>query len=131
MSTLVLPGFRHFASGKVRDLYRPDDDDSRLLLVASDRVSAFDVVLPTPIPGKGALLTGLTRWWLRRFPRIENALVGETAEMPEAVRDRATLMRRLSMLPVECVVRGVVTGSGYAEYRRAGSISGVPLPEGL
>ena len=131
MSALDLPGFRHVASGKVRDLYRPDDDDSRLLLVASDRVSAFDVVLPTPIPGKGALLTCLTRWWLRRFPRIENALVGETAEVPEAVRDRATLMRRLSMLPVECVVRGVVTGSGYAEYRRAGSISGVPLPEGL
>ncbi len=126
-----LPGFRHVASGKVRDLYAPDGRDDLLLLVASDRVSAFDAVLPTPIPGKGALLTALTRWWFDRFPEVANDLAPDESIVPEAVRDRSMLVRRLRMHPVECVVRGVVTGSGYQEYRERGSISGVALPAGL
>jgi phosphoribosylaminoimidazole-succinocarboxamide synthase len=126
-----LEGFRHIASGKVRDLYLPEDDESTLLLVASDRVSAFDVVLEPAIPGKGELLTRLTRWWFARFPDVPNHLVPDQSRVPDAVRPRAMLVRRLSMHPVECVVRGVVTGSGYAEYRERGSISGVRLPPGL
>ena len=129
--TAELPGFRHVASGKVRDLYAPEGRDDLLLLVASDRVSAFDVVLPTPIPGKGALLTALTRWWFGRFPQVPNDLAADESIVPEQVRDRAMLVRRLRMHPVECVVRGVVTGSGYTEYRERGSISGVALPAGL
>lgn len=131
MIATELPGFRHVASGKVRDLYEPLSGEPLLLLVASDRVSAFDVILRTPIPGKGALLTGLTRWWFGRFPDVPNDLAADESIVPDSVRDRSMLVRRLSMLPVECVVRGVVTGSGYAEYERSGSISGVALPTGL
>lgn len=131
MIATELPGFRHVASGKVRDLYEPLSGEPLLLLVASDRVSAFDVILRTPIPGKGALLTGLTRWWFGRFPDVPNDLAADESSVPDSVRDRSMLVRRLSMLPVECVVRGVVTGSGYAEYERSGSISGVALPTGL
>jgi phosphoribosylaminoimidazole-succinocarboxamide synthase len=126
-----LPGFRHLASGKVRDLYAPDGDDGLLLLVASDRVSAFDVVLEPAIPSKGAMLTALTRWWFDRLPDVPNHLAAGGPAVPAAVRDRSMLVRRLSMHPVECVVRGVVTGSGYAEYRETGAISGVRLPTGL
>lgn len=126
-----LPGYRHLAHGKVRDLYAPDGADDLLLLVASDRVSAFDVVLEPAIPGKGALLTELTRWWFDRLPDLPNHLAADGRAVPEAVRDRAMLVRRLSMHPVECVVRGVVTGSGFAEYRETGAISGVRLPAGL
>ena len=126
-----LPGYRHLASGKVRDLYAPDGADDLLLLVASDRVSAFDVVLEPAVPGKGALLTGLTRWWFDRLPDVPNHLATGGRAVPEVVRDRAMLVRRLSMHPVECVVRGVVTGSGFAEYRETGAISGVRLPAGL
>jgi len=126
-----LPGYRHLASGKVRDLYAPDGADDLLLLVASDRVSAFDVPLEPAIPGKGALLTALTRWWFGRLPDVPNHLAAGGPAVPEAVRERAMLVRRLSMHPVECVVRGVVTGSGYAEYRETGAISGVRLPAGL
>ncbi|MFD1720630.1 phosphoribosylaminoimidazolesuccinocarboxamide synthase [Amnibacterium endophyticum] len=127
----AIAGFAHLASGKVRDLYAPEGRDDALLLVASDRVSAYDVVLPTPIPGKGAMLTALTRWWLARFPDVPNALLDDESSVPDAVRDRSMLVRRLDMHPVECVVRGVVTGSGYAEYVERGSISGVRLPQGL
>ena len=126
-----LPGFRRLASGKVRDLYAPEGRDDALLLVASDRVSAFDRVLPNPIPGKGALLTGLTRWWFARFPDVPNHLLDDESGTPESVHDRSMLVRRLHMHPVECVVRGFITGSGLAEYRRTGAISGVPLPAGL
>ncbi|MGN6743727.1 MAG: phosphoribosylaminoimidazolesuccinocarboxamide synthase [Amnibacterium sp.] len=126
-----LPGFRPLGSGKVRDLYAVDGDDGLLLLVASDRVSAFDHVLEPEIPGKGAMLTALTRGWFDRLPDVPNHLAAASVEVPEAVRDRAMLVRRLSMHPVECVVRGVITGSGYAEYRETGAISGVRLPAGL
>jgi phosphoribosylamine--glycine ligase len=126
-----LDGFRHLASGKVRDLYAPEHDDSALLLVASDRVSAFDVVLEPAIPGKGEVLTALTRWWFDRFPDLPNHLLADQSGVPDSVRNRAMLVRRLNMHPVECVVRGVVTGSGYAEYRETGTISGVPVPAGL
>jgi phosphoribosylaminoimidazole-succinocarboxamide synthase len=126
-----IPGYRHVASGKVRDLYAPDGEDDLLLLVASDRVSAFDVVLEPEIPGKGAMLTALTRWWFDRLPETSNHLASGGPAVPESVRDRSMLVRRLSMHPVECVVRGVVTGSGFAEYRETGAISGVRLPTGL
>jgi phosphoribosylaminoimidazole-succinocarboxamide synthase len=126
-----LPGFTFLTAGKVRDLYTPDGRDDLLLLVADDRVSAFDQVLSRPIPGRGALLTELTRWWFAQLPDVPNHLVEADIAVPEEVAARATLVRRLSMHPVECVVRGFVTGSGYAEYRRVGSISGVPLPQGL
>jgi phosphoribosylaminoimidazole-succinocarboxamide synthase len=126
-----LPGFRHLASGKVRDLYVPDGREDVLLLVASDRVSAFDRILPNPIPGKGALLTGLSRWWFGRFPDVPNHLAADESLIPEPVRDRSMLVRRLNMHQVECVVRGFVTGSGLLEYRETGAISGVRLPAGL
>lgn len=126
-----LPGFTFLTAGKVRDLYVPDGHDDLLLIVADDRISAFDQVLSRPIPGRAALLTGLTRWWFAQLPEVPNHLVETDVAVPEEVADRAMLVQRLSMHPVECVVRGYVTGSGYAEYRRVGSISGVPLPEGL
>ena len=131
MTAAELPGFMHVVSGKVRDLYAPDGRDDLLLLVASDRVSAFDQVLPTPVPGKGALLTGLTRWWFARFPDVANDLVADESSVPGAVRERSMLVRRLHMHPVECVVRAVITGSGLLEYRETGAISGVRLPAGL
>jgi phosphoribosylaminoimidazole-succinocarboxamide synthase len=126
-----LPGFTFLTAGKVRDLYAPEGHDDLLLLVANDRVSAFDQVLSRPIPGRAALLTQLTRWWFARLPDVPNHLADRELPVPAAVAERATLVRKLSMHPVECVVRGYIAGSGYAEYRRTGSISGVPLPEGL
>ena len=126
-----LPGFRPLGSGKVRDLYAVEDDDALLLLVASDRVSAFDNVLEPDVPGKGAMLTTLTRWWFAQLPGVPNHLADAAVPVPESVRDRAMLVRRLSMHPVECVVRGVITGSGYTEYRETGAVSGVRLPAGL
>jgi phosphoribosylaminoimidazole-succinocarboxamide synthase len=129
--TTDLPGFTFLTAGKVRDLYAPEGRDDLLLLVANDRVSAFDEVLSRPIPGRAALLTRLTRWWFDRLPEVPNHLAESDVVVPAEVADRSMLVRRLSMHPVECVVRAYVTGSGYAEYRRTGSISGVPLPEGL
>ncbi len=126
-----LTGYTFVTAGKVRDLYAPEGRDDLLLLVADDRVSAFDQVLSRPIPGRAALLTDLTRWWFAQLPEVPNHLADGEVAVPEEVADRATLVRRLSMHPVECVVRGYVTGSGYKEYRQVGSISGVPLPEGL
>jgi phosphoribosylaminoimidazole-succinocarboxamide synthase len=126
-----LPGFTFLTAGKVRDLYAPDGHEDLLLLVANDRVSAFDQVLSRPIPGRAALLTRLTRWWFDHLPDVPNHLAESDVVVPSEVADRSMLVRRLSMHPVECVVRAYVTGSGYAEYRRSGSISGVPLPEGL
>lgn len=126
-----LPGFTPVAAGKVRDLYTPDGRDDLLLLVADDRVSAFDRVLPNPIPGRGALLTALTRWWFAQLPEVPNHLADGEVPVPADVAERAMLVRRLHMHPVECVVRGCIAGSGYAEYRTSGSISGVPLPPGL
>jgi phosphoribosylaminoimidazole-succinocarboxamide synthase len=114
----------HVASGKVRELYELDDD--RLLLIASDRISTFDVVLPTEIPDKGRVLTGLSAFWFGRTRAIvPNHLL--------ALREdgRSTECRRLEMLPLECVVRGYLTGSGWKDYRATGSVCGHVLPEGL
>ena len=131
----MLPGYEHVYSGKVRDLYAPLDPVSgqprsdQVLLVASDRISAFDYVLDTPIPDKGKVLTQLSLWWFDRLDGVENHVV--STDVPAAVAGRAVLVRRLEMIPVECIARAYLTGSGLAEYRRAGSVSGVPLPAGL
>jgi phosphoribosylaminoimidazole-succinocarboxamide synthase len=149
--TEELPGWTHVYSGKVRDLYVPskvlDDDDSWtgdplslsrvLLVVASDRVSAYDRVLEPAIPGKGAMLTKLTRWWFDQLPEVPNHLAYaeddrlDVPAIPAEVADRATLCRTLDMFPIECVVRGFITGGGWKEYQATGAIGGIPLPEGL
>jgi phosphoribosylaminoimidazole-succinocarboxamide synthase len=114
----------HVGSGKVRELYALDDE--RLLLVATDRISAFDVVLPTEIPDKGRVLTGLSAFWFARTRDIcPNHLLGLGRD------GRSTQCRRLSMLPIECVVRGYLTGSGLADYRATGAVCGHELPPGL
>ena len=124
--------WRHEYSGKVRDLYLSDSEPGRALVVASDRVSAFDHVLDPGIPGKGALLTALSRWWFSRLDGIPNHLVlDEEGVIPAEVAARSMLVRALDMHPVECVVRGYLTGSGWAEYRAAGTVCGIPLPAGL
>jgi phosphoribosylaminoimidazole-succinocarboxamide synthase len=122
------------ARGKVRDVYAVGDD--RLLLVASDRISAYDVVLPTPVPDKGRVLTALSVWW---FEQLAPVLAEHGAahhlisadDVPAEVAGRAMLVRRLEMLPVECVARGYLSGSGTVEYQRSGAIVDVPLPAGL
>jgi phosphoribosylaminoimidazole-succinocarboxamide synthase len=114
----------HVGSGKVRELYALDDE--RLLLVASDRISTFDVVLPTDIPDKGRVLTGLAGFWFARTRDIcANHLLALNAD------GRSTECRRLEMLPIECVVRGYLAGSGWKEYRASGTVCGIPLPKGL
>ena len=123
-----LPGFTHVYSGKVRDLYRAPDGD--LLFVASDRISAYDWVLPTTIPDKGAILTQLSLWWFERVADlVGNHVLG--TDVPAAVAGRAMLCRPLAMLPVECVARGYLTGSGLVEYAADGTVCGIPLPDGL
>ncbi|UER55352.1 phosphoribosylaminoimidazolesuccinocarboxamide synthase [Kineosporiaceae bacterium SCSIO 59966] len=124
----ALPGWRHVYSGKVRELYVDESDDSRVLVVASDRISAYDHVLATPIPDKGAVLTALTLWWLERLD-VPNHLL--STDVPAAVAGRAMVCRRLEMVPVECVARGYLTGSGLADYRATGAVCGVELPPGL
>jgi phosphoribosylaminoimidazole-succinocarboxamide synthase len=115
---------QHVASGKVRELY--ELDDNRLLLVASDRISTFDVVLPTPIPDKGRVLTGLSAFWFARTGAIvPNHFLGVRPD------GRSTEARRLRMLPIECVVRGYLAGSGWKDYQASGSTSGHALPAGL
>ncbi|SEE63328.1 phosphoribosylaminoimidazolesuccinocarboxamide synthase [Ruania alba] len=127
----TLPGWRHTYSGKVRDLYVPDSGAADVVLVvASDRVSAYDHVLPTPIPDKGVVLTALSLWWFDQLASIvDNHVV--SLDVPAAVAGRAMICRRLTMYPVECVARGYLTGSGLAEYRTEGAVCGVPLPDGL
>jgi phosphoribosylaminoimidazole-succinocarboxamide synthase len=120
--------------GKVRDVY---DLGDRLVIVATDRLSAFDWVLPTPIPGKGRLLTQLTLFWLERLDVSNHLLSTDLAEMGrglagrEELVGRTMLVRKAAVVPFECVVRGYLTGSGWAEYRRTGTVCGVPLPPGL
>jgi phosphoribosylaminoimidazole-succinocarboxamide synthase len=117
------------SQGKVRDIYAAGED--RLLLVASDRISTYDVVHPTPIPDKGKVLTGLTAFWLEQTVDIcPNHLVSLT-DVPDEHRGRAMLVERLKMVPVECVVRGYITGSGWKEYQATGAVCGVELPQGL
>ena len=128
-----VPGWRHIYSGKVRDLYEPAEPHPRgnvVLVVASDRISAYDWVLPTEIPGKGAILTALSLWW---FDQIQDIVPNHTVEapVPDAVAGRAMVCQRLDMFPVECVARGYLTGSGLVEYRENGEVCGVPLPDGL
>jgi phosphoribosylaminoimidazole-succinocarboxamide synthase len=123
------PALEHLSSGKVRDIYAVGED--RLLLVASDRISTYDVVHPTPIPDKGKVLTGLTAFWLERTGGIcPNHLISCT-DVPEEFRGRAMLVERLEMAPVECVVRGYITGSGWKDYQATGAVCGIELPEGL
>jgi phosphoribosylaminoimidazole-succinocarboxamide synthase len=117
------------AQGKVRDIYEAGEE--RLLLVASDRISTYDVVHPTPIPDKGKVLTGLTAFWLDRTAGIcPNHLLSYT-DVPEEHRGRAMLVERLEMVPVECVVRGYITGSGWKDYQATGAVCGIALPDGL
>jgi phosphoribosylaminoimidazole-succinocarboxamide synthase len=119
-----MPEAAHVGSGKVRELYALDDE--RLLLVASDRISTFDVVLPTEIPDKGRVLTGLSAFWFARTRSVvPNHLLGLHAD------GRSTECRRLEMLPLECVVRGYITGSGWKDYQATGATSGHRLPAGL
>lgn len=126
-----LPGWTHTYSGKVRDLYVPADGSTEhLLVVTSNRVSAFDAELDPPIPHKGAVLTALSTWWFSQLP-FPNHLAENGPPAPDAVADRAMVTRRLEMFPIECVVRGALTGSGFAEYQRSGNVCGVPLPSGL
>jgi phosphoribosylaminoimidazole-succinocarboxamide synthase len=121
-------GLRHVYSGKVRELY--ETDDGIMLLVATDRISAFDYVLETPIPDKGKILTQLSEWWFRQLTDIvPNHLLD--APVPEQFAGRAMACRPMSMLPVECVARGYLTGTGLADYRRDGVVAGVTLPAGL
>jgi len=131
---MMIPGWRHVYSGKVRDLYIPEtetdlDSSPLMLLVASDRVSAFDHVLEPGIPGKGALLTALSRWWFDRLAEFPNHVMDIDA--PAEVADRAMVVRTLAMIPVECVVRGYLAGSGWVEYQESGTVCGIPLPAGL
>ena len=115
-------------SGKVRDVYADGDD---LLLVASDRVSIYDVVLPTPVPGKGRILTQLSLWWFERLSDLVPNHVISASDVPAEWAGRAIRCRRLEMIPVECIARGYLTGLGLASYQESGTVSGVSLPPGL
>ena len=128
----AIPGARHLHSGKVRDIYRLADGN--LLLVASDRISAYDFVLSTPIPDKGEILTRMSLWWFEQLTDlVDNHVLGvePPSAVPAAVRGRAVVCEALAMYPVECVARGYLTGSGLADYRSSGQVCGVPLPAGL
>ncbi len=134
----ALPGWRHAYAGKVRDLYLPTDahpDGDVVLVVASDRVSAYDHVLPTPVPDKGVVLTQLSLWWFDQLADLvpNHVVTAETGPhgVPAEVAGRAMVCRRLEMFPVECVARGYLTGSGLVEYRATGQVCGVPLGPGL
>jgi phosphoribosylaminoimidazole-succinocarboxamide synthase len=117
------------ASGKVREIY---DLGDTLLIVASDRISTYDVVHPTPIPDKGSVLTGLSTFWFERTDDIlPNHLLSVTDGVPDEARGRGMVVRKLQMLSVECVVRGYITGSGWKDYQRTGAVSGIALPGGL
>jgi phosphoribosylaminoimidazole-succinocarboxamide synthase len=124
----VIDGATHRTSGKVRDLY--DLPDGRLLMVASDRISAFDYVLDTTIPDKGEILTRMSLWWFDQLADLVPHHVLST-DVPEAVRGRAVICERLEMYPVECVARGYLTGTGLLDYRATGEVCGIPLPTGL
>jgi len=124
----VIEGAEHVHSGKVRDLYRLGD--GRLLMVASDRISAYDFVLDSTIPDKGAVLTQMSLWWFEQLADLVPHHVLST-DVPAAVRGRAVVCEELDMFPVECVARGYLTGSGLLDYRATGEVCGVPLPDGL
>jgi len=131
-TALELPGWRHVYSGKVRDLYEPADaapgTSATLLVVASDRISAYDFVLDTEIPDKGAVLTQLSLWWFEQLGVPHHVV---SVDVPAAVAGRAMVVKRLDMFEVECIARGYLTGSGLAEYRESGTVTGIALPPGL
>lgn len=127
-------GWTPVHSGKVRELYIPESASTiseapELLMVATDRVSAFDHILSPEIPGKGAILTSLTRWWVSQLPDVPHHLTD--TEPPEGLRDRAMVVQPLEMFPVECVVRGYLAGSGWKEYQATSQVCGIDLPAGL
>ena len=131
-----LPGWRHIYSGKVRNLYEPDDTQpgasQTLLVVATDRISAFDHILNPGIPDKGKILTQLSLWWFDRLVdeiNVPNHVV--STDVPAEVAGRAMVVKRLNMFPIEAIARGYLTGSGLAEYRKTGEVTGIPLPGGL
>ena len=139
-----IPGWKHIYSGKVRDLYVPaegndvigcsfaDNAEARagsVMVVATDRISAFDHVLPTPIPDKGKILTQLSLWWFEQLDQVPNHVL--STDVPEEVSGRAMICKSLSMFPVECIARGYLTGTGLKEYQRSGTVCGIELPEGL
>jgi phosphoribosylaminoimidazole-succinocarboxamide synthase len=127
--TTTLADLPLVASGKVRELY---DLDDRLLMVASDRISTYDVTHPTPIPDKGKVLTALSVFWFEGSADIvPNHLVSATEDVPDEVRGRALNVMKLDMLPVECVVRGYLSGSGWKDYQATGAVAGIELPAGL
>ncbi|MFT4262140.1 MAG: phosphoribosylaminoimidazolesuccinocarboxamide synthase [Nocardioides sp.] len=128
----AIDGARHLHSGKVRDLYELTEGPyaGELLMVASDRISAFDHVFDTTIPDKGEILTRLSLWWFEQLDDLVPTHV-LSAEVPDAVRGRAVIAQRLRMFPVECVARGYLTGSGLREYDATGEVCGIALPEGL
>jgi phosphoribosylaminoimidazole-succinocarboxamide synthase len=134
--SIDLPGIKKIRSGKVREIF---DLEKALLIVATDRISAFDCILPDPIPGKGEVLTQLSAFWFRKFQQIPNHFItADLEEFPENLRPYEDLLRGRSMLvrksvplPIECVVRGYLAGSGWKEYRETGSICGIELPPGL
>ncbi|HVU73294.1 MAG TPA: phosphoribosylaminoimidazolesuccinocarboxamide synthase [Mycobacteriales bacterium] len=133
-------GLTHVASGKVREIFEVPGDADSLLMVASDRISAFDVILPTEIPDKGAVLTGISLWWFDQLADIvpNHIVTTKVADYPaslqpyaDQLRGRSMLVKRLDMVMVECVVRGYLTGSGLKDYEKTGAVSGHALPPGL
>lgn len=142
-NTERIPELKYLRSGKVRDIYEVDAD--RLMIVATDRISAFDCILPQPIPDKGRVLTQISRFWFERFSAIvgNHLIAADSADFPEDVRTRLSaetlerldlrsmLVRKAEVVPFECVVRGYLAGSGWKEYQQTGSICGHRLPEGL
>ena len=128
---MELTGFKHVYSGKVRELYEPEDPkfSHLVLIVASDRISAFDYIHSPDIPGKGKNLTEVTSWWFERLDYPNH--LSDELEVPDAVRGRAVVAKNLKMYPVECVVRGYLAGSGYKEYLATGKVCGIELPQGL
>lgn len=135
-TAVQLPGWRHIYSGKVRNLYEPADsvpgESDTLLVVATDRISAFDHILAPGIPDKGKILTQLSLWWFERLADeldVANHVV--STEVPAAVAGRAMVVKRLDMFPIEAIARGYLTGSGLAEYRTNGKVTGIELPAGL
>jgi phosphoribosylaminoimidazole-succinocarboxamide synthase len=128
VDTRTVPQVELLHSGKVRDVYADGDD---LILVATDRVSVYDVVLPTPIPDKGKLLTQLSLWWFDQLADLVPNHVISGTDVPAGYAGRAIRCRRLRIIPIECVARGYLTGSGLKEYGKSGAVCGVPLPPGL
>lgn len=131
---MSIEGWSHIYSGKVRDLYTSEHHPGRMLVVASDRVSAFDHILEPAIPGKGALLTQLSLWWFTRLGMPHHLAAAHPSlgdRLPDGIAERSMLVHQLDMFPLECVVRGYLAGSGWAEYRSSGTVCGIPLPAGL